>query len=722
MFIDREVSEFKDFKQEDTVVDVEVNHSLENTANVGDNSMQTKYQDVQSLGIVARAYPVSTVKPVQVFETDGRSTVELLGDSSSIGSGLKSGLVGKSLSILKKRALKRKKGKGSLQKAEKIPNTLTDSSSSESDNDSQILGKKSNWNSNIVDGEKMPGIQSETVSQVVNIHKIEKTYVLKPVEQQLIPKTPIYVHVERDSEIQLARMRLPVFAEEQQIMETILNNDVTILCGSTGSGKTTQVPQFLYEAGFGSPTHPLFSGMIGVTQPRRVAAVSMAERVAFEMGLNNGEIAHQIRWDSKVTQGTRIKFMTDGILLRELNGSSSIQRGDLLLTQYSAIIIDEAHERTVGTDVLIGWLTRIVKLRNSATIRGVLPLKLIIMSATLRVDDFTLNKTLFPQIPPPVVTVEGRQHKVVVHYNKHTGEEYISECFKKCVKIHTKLPSGGVLVFVTGQNEVMLLVKKLVKRFAKPGVVESLHDTVNGGGEPADFFEIDDSRQFDGKGDAGDDFDELEEEDEDAEDPVVQILGDGEEEIMDEPTQQAQAVYVLPLYSMLPTEEQLKIFLDPPEGARLIVVATNIAETSLTIPGIRYVVDCGKVKERVYDSQSGMQNFRVNWTSKASSDQRAGRAGRMGVGHCYRIFSSNVFSNYFGDFGVPEIQRVPIDGVVLQMKSMGIVNVVGFPFPTPPEKQSLVSAEKLLLSLDALKRDSKMEITDLGRKMVIALF
>lgn len=212
--------------------------------------------------------------------------------------------------------------------------------------------------------------------------------------------------------------------------------------------------------------------MIGVTQPRRVAAISMAGRVEEEMGLKGtGKVGYQIRYDgSTVGTNTRIKFMTDGILLRELSmAATSDDKEDtdrLLLSQYSCIIIDEAHERTVGTDVLIGWLTRISELRNSGKVRGMKPLKIIIMSATLRVEDFTLNKALFPVGVPPVIKVDGRQFKVSVHYNKITPKiDYVSEAYKKICKIHGKLPKGGILVFLTGQQEIQILVAKLRKRF-----------------------------------------------------------------------------------------------------------------------------------------------------------------------------------------------------------------------------------------------------------------
>lgn len=409
--------------------------------------------------------------------------------------------------------------------------------------------------------------------------------------------------------------------------------------------------------------------------------------------------------------------MTDGILLREL-GSGVSKGGDLLLSQYSCIIIDEAHERTVGTDILIGWLTRIAKLRNNSKIKGAKPLKLVIMSATLRVEDFTGNQVLFPDQIPPVVKVDGRQHKVVVHYNKTTPEmDYISEALKKVVKIHTRLPHGGVLVFVTGQQEVMILCKKLAKLFPAKGKSLEFNDLDE---KPdSSFFGNDHDDSPIGHHDNDvDDFELDSDTDSDEEEETQVLNGTVDEELA--PLEKSEIrskapLHVLPLYSLLSTKDQMRVFEPPPEGSRLVVIATNVAETSLTIPGIKYVVDCGKAKERCYDTQTGIENFRVQWTSKASADQRAGRAGRVGPGHCYRLFSSAVFDNYFQEFSRPEIQRIPIQGVVLSMKSMGINNVVGFPFPTRPDAGSLKDAELLLKHLGALDFDNK--ITNTGKLM-----
>lgn len=203
----------------------------------------------------------------------------------------------------------------------------------------------------------------------------------------------------------------------------------------------------------------------------------------------------------------------------------------------------------------------------------------------------------------------------------------------------------------------------------------------------------------------------LSSDDEDFDDEWNTMPGDADATEMDD-----GPLHVLPLYALLSTQQQMRIFEDPPAGARLCVIATNVAETSLTIPNIKYVVDCGKVKERKYDAGTGVSSFEVDWTSKASADQRAGRAGRTGPGHCYRLYSSAVFDNYFPRFSQPEIQRIPVDSVYLQMKSMNIDNIVNFPFPTQPDREQLAAAERLLIQLDALDPKSK-RITDVGRQL-----
>lgn len=506
------------------------------------------------------------------------------------------------------------------------------------------------------------------------------------------------VSVTRTAEIEEARLKLPVVSEEQKLMEAIHNHNIVVICGATGSGKTTQVPQFLYEAGYGAKDSET-PGMIGVTQPRRVAAVSMSKRVAEELGNHSSAVAYQIRFEGNVDDKTAVKFMTDGILLREI-------AQDITLKKYSAIIIDEAHERSVNTDILIGMLSRVIKLRAELAEEDpkVKPLKLIIMSATLRIEDLTMNPNLFPT-PPPVLEVEGRQHPVTMHFARKTHHDYVEEAFRKISRGHRKLPPGGFLVFLTGRNEILQLSERLKTAFGGLRSAQGPKVRISASEAPLevedlDFGDVDDNTR--------DDLDEI-------------ISDDGEEEDEFEIEEEQEAAplkaQILPLYSLLPTREQMRVFEPAPDGTRQIILATNVAETSLTIPGTRFVFDCGRVKDRNYDRQSGVQSYDIGWISKASANQRAGRAGRTGPGHCYRLYSSAVFERDFEEFADPELLRMPIEGVVLQLKSMNLQNVVNFPFPTPPDRHSLTTAEKLLEYLSAIS--SSGQITQIGQTMSV---
>ncbi|KAI1002486.1 putative ATP-dependent RNA helicase [Podosphaera aphanis] len=508
------------------------------------------------------------------------------------------------------------------------------------------------------------------------------------------------VTVERPPGIQEMRLKLPVVAEEQKIMEAVHNNNIVVICGATGSGKTTQIPQFLFESGYGSPDS-LTPGMIGITQPRRVAAVSMAKRVGDEMGEHRKKVAYQIRFEATISSETAIKFMTDGVLLREVTQ-------DIALRKYSAIIIDEAHERSVNTDILIGMLSRVVKLRAEMSTEdpAIKPLKLIIMSATLRITDFTLNKTLFTT-PPPVIQAEGRQHTVTCHFARKTYHDYVEEAFKKISKGHKKLPPGGFLVFLTGQNEIAQLTKRLKEALYIDDTGSGPKVKISGRDAPVEAEDLD-------FGEAVDCHEESDDDDEN--DDLIDIsLADDDFEVEADAEAGPAKMHILPLYSLLPTKEQLRVFEIPPDGSRLIVLATNVAETSVTIPGIRYVFDCGRSKERKYDSVTGVQTFEIGWISKASAEQRAGRAGRTGPGHCYRLYSSAVYERDFQQFAEPEILRMPIEGLVLQLKAMNLHHVVNFPFPTPPDRHMLANSEKVLTYLSAISETGK--ITSMGSTM-----
>ncbi|KAI0910664.1 DEAH-box RNA helicase [Ustulina deusta] len=534
----------------------------------------------------------------------------------------------------------------------------------------------------------------------------------RPIEQEPLPlelqptkdtgRKAFSVVVERSPDIQDARLKLPVVAEEQRIMEAIHNNNVVIVCGATGSGKSTQVPQMLFEAGYGSPDSPT-PGQIVVTQPRKVAAVSVSRRVSTELGGHSNTVAYQIRFEGTASEKTRLKFVTDGVLLREIGN-------DISLTKYSAVIIDEAHERSLNTDILIGMLSRTVHLREEMASEDpkISPLKLIIMSATLRISDVT-NSTLFSSLPP-VLDVEGRQYPVTIHFSRRTQPDYVDEAFKKIVRGHRKLPPGSMLVFLTSHSEISRLSQmlKLHSTGLRSASYPKIRFSANDGPlevEDIEFGQTDDV--------TGTELDEL------------QIIGDeqdvGEEEEaeFDVPNETGQAVplkmHILPLYSLLPTTEQMRVFEEPPEGSRSIILATNVAETSLTIPGVKYVIDCGRSKERVFDPDTGVQRYEIGFISKASANQRSGRAGRTGPGHTWRLYSSAVYERDFQEFADPEILRMPIEGVVLQLKAMNLKHVVNFPFPTSPDRHNLAKAERLLQHLSAIT--SEGFATQIGKTM-----
>ncbi|GFS92065.1 probable ATP-dependent RNA helicase DHX37 [Nephila pilipes] len=568
--------------------------------------------------------------------------------------------------------------------------------------------------------------QPETIivaEECVEKEEKSEAIVNKEVEQ----KPAVFVTVCRKPEIQAVREALPVFCEEQSIIEAIKENPVVLIHGETGSGKTTQVPQFLYEAGF-----TLTGKIIGITEPRRIAAMTMAARVGEELNMPE-KVSYHIRYEKTVGKQTEIKFMTDGVLLKEL-------RHDFFLSKYSVIIIDEAHERSVFSDVLIGLLSRIVLIREKRKD----PLKLIIMSATIRVQDFTENSRLF-KTQPFLIRLDSRQHKVQVHFNLQTPEDYVGAAYNKVCKIHCELPPGAILVFVTGEKEVQRLCKLLKEAFPFKNISDSYSSKKEQNNSLSDV-----PNQLKGKKkrpnvEGSDSFcslpieinlDNYSVEPLNTEDMQHQQSDDegnepSNENFIKKKFESSSPLYVLPLYSILPFEEQEKVFKPPPEGTRLCVVSTNVAETSITIPGLKYVVDSGKVKTKVYNANgAGISKFEIVWCSKASANQRAGRCGRTEGGHCYRLYSSSVFEHEFPDFSLPEIQRIPVDDVLLQMKALGIDRVVEFPFPSPPDKETLKAAERRLVILGALqdlqkgqrfkdldKWEFSAKVTPLGRAM-----
>lgn len=419
------------------------------------------------------------------------------------------------------------------------------------------------------------------------------------------------------------RQSLPIFKLRDDLIKAVSDNQILIVIGETGSGKTTQITQYLAEAGFTS------RGRVGCTQPRRVAAMSVAKRVAEEYGCRLGqEVGYTIRFEDCTSPETAIKYMTDGMMLREC-------LVDLDLKGYSVIMLDEAHERTIHTDVLFGLLKQAVKRRPE--------LKLIVTSATL--DAVKFSQYFFEA---PIFTIPGRTFPVEILYTKEPETDYLDASLITVMQIHLREPPGDVLLFLTGQEEIDTACEILYERMKSLG-------------------------------------------------PDVPEL------------------IILPVYSALPSEMQTRIFDPAPPGSRKVVIATNIAETSLTIDGIYYVVDPGFVKQKVYNSKTGMDSLVVTPISQAAAKQRAGRAGRTGPGKTYRLYTERAYRDEMNPTPVPEIQRTNLATTVLQLKTMGINDLLHFDFMDAPPVESLVMALEQLHSLSAL--DNEGLLTRLGRRM-----
>lgn len=424
--------------------------------------------------------------------------------------------------------------------------------------------------------------------------------------------------------IEETQKSLPVYPFKQDLIDAIRGHQVLIIEGETGSGKTTQIPQYLHQAGFTKNDMK-----IGCTQPRRVAAMSVAARVAEEMGYKLGnEVGYSIRFEDCTSERTMIKYMTDGMLLREFLGEPD-------LASYSVMIIDEAHERTLHTDVLFGLVKDIARFRPD--------LKLLISSATLDAEKFS---EFFDDAP--IFRIPGRRFPVDIYYTKAPEADYLDAAVVSVLQIHVTQPSGDILVFLTGQEEIETANEMLQERTKK--------------------------------------------------------LGSKIKELM-----------ILPIYANLPSDMQSKIFEPTPPGARKVVLATNIAETSLTIDGIKYVIDPGFCKQNSYNARTGMESLIVTPISKASSNQRAGRAGRVSAGKCFRLYTAWAYKHELEDNTVPEIQRTNLGNVVLLLKSLGINDLIHFDFMDPPPHETLVLALEQLYALGALNH--RGELTKLGRKM-----
>jgi ATP-dependent RNA helicase HrpA len=416
---------------------------------------------------------------------------------------------------------------------------------------------------------------------------------------------------------------LPVVARREEIARAIAQHPVVIVCGETGSGKTTQLPKICLELGRG------IAGMIGHTQPRRIAARTVAARIASELASPLGHaVGYKVRFSDRVSPDTYIKVMTDGILLAET-------QGDRALRAYDTLILDEAHERSLNIDFLLGYLKEL--LQGAAPARP--DLKLIVTSATIDAERFSRHLG-----GAPVIEVSGRLHPVEVRYRPLDGrgeeEPDLPDAIADAVDELARAPGGGdVLVFLPGEREIR---------------------------ETADVL-------------------------------ARHRLG---------------GVEILPLYARLSFEEQARVF--RPGGVRRIVLATNVAETSLTVPGIRYVVDTGLARVNRYSHRSKVEQLQVEPVSQASANQRAGRCGRVAAGVCVRLYSEDDFRARPA-YTEPEILRSSLAGVILRMKALGLGDVERFPFLDPPAPRMIADGYQLLAELGAVNEAN--ELTDIGRRL-----
>ncbi|XP_017268182.1 ATP-dependent RNA helicase DHX33 [Kryptolebias marmoratus] len=431
--------------------------------------------------------------------------------------------------------------------------------------------------------------------------------------------------------IDVQRKRLPIYQAKPQLVYQLRQLNNAIVIGETGSGKTTQIPQYLYECGTGR------QGIIAITQPRRVAAISLAGRVAEERRTQLGKlVGYTVRFEDVTSSETKLKFMTDGMLLREAIG-------DPLLLRYTVVVLDEAHERTVHTDVLFGVVKTAQRRRREI---NKVPLKVIVMSATMDVDLFSeyFNKS-------PVLYLEGRQHPIQIYYTKQPQPDYLQGALVSVFQIHQEAPpSHDILVFMTGQEEIEALAR-------------TCRD-------------------------------------------IAKHLPDG-----------CGPMVVIPLYASLPPAQQLRVFHPAPKGHRKVILATNIAETSVTISGIKYVIDTGMVKAKRFNPDSGLEVLAVQRVSKAQAWQRAGRAGREDSGFCYRLYTEQEFDNFI-PMTVPEIQRCNLASVMLQLMALGIPDVMNFDFMSKPSPEAVRAAVEQLELLGAVeKKEEQVLLTSLGKKM-----
>lgn len=437
----------------------------------------------------------------------------------------------------------------------------------------------------------------------------------QPSQHTYVPQS-----AEKRQKILSDRQSLPISKHAQYLRQQVRDNSVIILLGETGSGKSTQLPQFLLE------DRP--EGCIAITQPRRVAAISLAKRVSEEMDVRLGkEVGYSIRFDDTSSRQTQIKYLTDGMLLIEL-------LHDPLLSRYSTVILDEAHERSLLTDLLLGFMKKLLKRR--------IGLKIVVMSATLDAEKFS---KFFDDAE--IVRIEGRTYPVDLYYSRIAQNDYMDAILRSIFQVHMGQATGDVLVFLTGSDEIENLATQL-RSYA-----EQLKKDV-------------------------------------------------------------PRLLILPLYASLPQEQQSRVFHAAPRNTRKIILATNIAETSITVPGVRYVIDSGLQKVKAYNAKIGFESLEVSPISQSNADQRTGRAGREAQGKCWRMYQESTYKT-LDKSAEAEIKRVELSQAVLALKARGVDDVLGFDYIDPPSRESIVRALEHLYSLSAL--DDSGKITTIGQTM-----
>ncbi|CAG9768662.1 unnamed protein product [Ceutorhynchus assimilis] len=431
--------------------------------------------------------------------------------------------------------------------------------------------------------------------------------------------------------VQDQKRQLPIFANKNKLIELIKRHDTLIILGEAGSGKTTQIPQYINSAGLQG------NGQIAITQPRRVAAISVAMRVAQEYGNGMGigdYVGYTVRFEDCTTKKTRIKFVTDGMLLREAMNNR-------LLIDYTVIMLDEAHERTLHTDVLFGIVKEAQRVREQ---RKLTPLKIIITSATMNVDHFSkyFNNC-------KVVYIEGRTFPVDIHFAKKPQDDYQTSCVATFFQIHKEAPPDhDVLIFLTGQEEIETCAHQ-IRLLAK------------------------------------------------------------------DPETEGPPVRVCTLYAAQPGLQQMAVFNPAPVGVRKVIISTNIAETSVTISGIKYVIDSGMVKVRTFHPSTGLELLKVQRISREQADQRTGRAGRQSQGFCYRLYTKSQFE-LMNKSTVPEVQKANLNTVALQLLALKL-HMLNFDFMDAPPKESVEAAFRQLKLLGAIEECVSTELTALGKKI-----